>query len=70
MTLKHLNPHVVIIETGSNDLCSNDIQPSQFTVELIALARELVDEYGVSGVWFCQILYRVVSLCPPPPPPI
>ena len=57
--------HVVIIETGSNDLCSNDIQPSQFTVELIALARELVDEYGVSGVWFCQILYRVVSSCPP-----
>ena len=53
-----LQPQIVILEIGSNDLCDVAVDPEAIGSQIMTLINRLRYEFGVERVVVCQILYR------------
>ena len=56
-------PHAVIIQIGSNDLCEPTLDPASLANDIIGFSEYLCDTYGVFTVYIGHVLGRKHGWC-------
>jgi len=56
--IDQINPNMVFLEIGSNDLCDENREPMHISVDIVSLARFIKIGYGISCVVIGKILPR------------
>ena len=58
-SIQDFEPHIVVLQCGSNDLCNNSRAPEDVCAELIRYCEHLINDTSVQHVVILQILQRL-----------
>ena len=58
-SVKDFEPHIVVLQLGSNDLCNSQRSVSDFINEYHSIINDLINSYNVQRVVVLQILHRL-----------
>lgn len=58
-SVQDFEPHIVVLQLGSNDLCNGQTSVESFTNNYQSIIKDLLDTYKVKRVVVLQILHRL-----------
>lgn len=56
--INYVNPELLLLEIGSNDICDNNVTVTQLERQLVRVTREIFSVTGVKYIIICQVVQR------------